>query len=612
MKRALLVLLCVLLLTGVCFAEEADEVSELNIDVTVDRHGRCDVTVNAALSLTSKHKEIVFPLAADAASITASGGSEYTTETLDGVKCVRFTSDAGFTGAQSFTCTYRLNAAVVNTEDGRQELTLNLPERGWEYPVSHYSVHVSMPYEPGGQLKWSGTYYENTLDNYLNVTLNGGDLNASSTEYYRDHQAIRLVVPFEAETFQLLNQKGSTVSVTKILFWLTVAAGLIYWFLRLRGRMLYLPVEQQSPPTEATAGELSCQLFGEEPDIAATLIHWANLGYLSLRRNRNGKIYIKKQMDMGNERKPAERKLFYAVFRYGPVCGAQQLRERRGTATAAHALRTAWSQRLFFHNGGSPYVLSLIGALTGLMSGILLYDTILPTAGIRWFLLPLLSILNAVQCYLIQNALRSFCRRRYITRIVLGMISAVVLVNVGIKAENLMIAVLALLMQGFCAAVTLFGGRRTPAGIETVRKLLGLRRYLRRLDAETLQRLNAQDELYFYRTLPFAEMLGVSREFVKRCSGEKLEDCPWLIDAKPVPKTAQAFYKCYGELVSTLRDEPFGLSLESVRRFFPHRRTEKAIPVRRRVAHRAPTHQKRAAAPRRRLDRPKTTAGEES
>ena len=67
MKRALLVLLCVLLLTGVCFAEEADEVSELNIDVTVDRHGRCDVTVNAALSLTSKHKEIVFPLAADAA-----------------------------------------------------------------------------------------------------------------------------------------------------------------------------------------------------------------------------------------------------------------------------------------------------------------------------------------------------------------------------------------------------------------------------------------------------------------------------------------------------------------------------------------------------------------
>ena len=81
------------------------------------------------------------------------------------------------------------------------------------------------------------------------------------------------------------------------------------------------------------------------------------------------------------------------------------------------------------------------------------------------------------------------------------------------------------------------------------------------------------------------------------------------------PGDAELWYDtivAYGELVSTLRDEPFGLSLESVRRFFPHRRTEKTIPARRRVAHRAPTHQKRAAAPRRRLDRPKTTAGEES
>ena len=608
MKRVLLALLCVLLLTGVCFAEEADEVSELNIEVAVDRHRRGDVTVNATLSLTSKHNEIVFPLAADATSITASGGSDYKTETLDGVKCVRFRSDAGFTGSQRFTCSYRLSSAVVNTEDG-QELTLNLPERGWEYPISHYSVHVSMPYEPGGQLKWSGTYYENTLDNYLSVTLNGGDLTAGSTEYYRDHQAIRLVVPFAPDTFQLLHQQGSTVSVDRILFWLSLAAGLLYWFLRLRGKLLYLPSEQQSVSTEATAGEVTCQLFGEEPDIAATLVHWANLGYLTLRRNRNGKIYVKKQMDMGNERKPAERKLFYAVFRYGPVCEARQLRERRGTATAAHALRTSWLQRLFFHNGGSPYVLSLIGALAGLTSGILLYDTVLPTTGFRWVLLPLLSVLNALQCYLIQNALRTFCRRRYITRVVLGVLSAVVLINVGVKADRLLLAVLTLLMQLFCAGVTLFGGRRTPAGVEAVRDLLGLRRYLRRLDADTLQRLNAQDEQYFYRTLPFAEMLGIGREFVKNCSGEKLEPCPWLIDAKYVPKTAQEFYRLYGELVSTLRDEPFGLSLESLRRFFPRRSPEPSIPGHRRVVHRAPAHKKQAAASRRRLSRPTSGAG---
>ena len=166
MRRVILVLICLLLLTvSVCAAD--DEVSSLSSEIVVDSDGTCTVTVTAELQLSSAPEEIVFPLSSDAREISATGGS-YDKDTVDGVKCVVFEAANGFSGKQTFVCSYRLPCSVEETEAG-QEFTLLLPEKGWTLPINNYYLHVTFLYDVSAQPSWDSAYYGDVADNYLHI-----------------------------------------------------------------------------------------------------------------------------------------------------------------------------------------------------------------------------------------------------------------------------------------------------------------------------------------------------------------------------------------------------------------------------------------------------------
>lgn len=575
MRRAVLILLCLLLLTvGVSAA--GDEVTSLSAEVSVAADGTCAVTATAVLELSSAPREIVFPLASGARSISATGGS-YDTDTVDGVKCVVFESNGGFTGRQTFVCTYQLPCRVEDLTQS-QRFSLALPETGWAYPIAQYSLHIVFPYEVTAQPVWSSAYYNDVIDNYLNVKITDGEISAASVSGLKDRETLSVQLSFAPNTFDLRHLPGRTATADRLLFWLLLIAAVGYWFFRLRGGML-LPRRRQTLSTEATAGEIPCQLYGQSPDIAAMLAHWGNLGYLTIERDRRGRVLLRRRMEMGNERKPAERRLFSAIFRRGSVCCAQTLRFRTVVRDAGAPLRAAWVARIYQKNGGSPYVLRAMAGLAGLSIGVLTFDLRLPAVGSRWVFLPLLALLTAGLSLLVQLACAAIVRRRRLLWLLPGAVAAFVLLRFGSAAGCSGMMFLNLLLQAFCGLVTLFGGKRTAVGEELVVQLLGLRSFLRRADRESLQRLSRADGQYFYRMLPFAEQLGVGRAFVRRFGDQKPEACPWLTDARTVPGSAAEFYRLYSEIASAVRAEPYRPAAPSrtpapVPRRRPHRVTE--------------------------------------
>ena len=311
----------------------------------------------------------------------------------DGVTCLKLSNPAGFSGKQQFTCSYTLPCRAAEAADG-QQFRLSLPETGWDYAIDSYTLTMTFPAEVTNAPEWTSGYYGDVVDNYLDIRTQENTVTAKSTAAMRDHETLTVAVQFPADTFNLRDQPGKTAGFDRIAFLVLLAAAVAFWFLRLRSGLI-LPRAQQTIGMESTAGEIPCQLLGEAPDAAGMIVHWGNLGYLTVRMSR-GRVILYKRMEMGNERKPSERRFFAALFRAGASCEAGGLRYQAAVREMQAPILTGWRRRMF--TGGNPLVLRLLGAAAGLFASLLTFDRLLPATGSRWVWLPVLTALGTAAC----------------------------------------------------------------------------------------------------------------------------------------------------------------------------------------------------------------------
>ena len=160
------VIACVLLLTGTVFAADA-EISSLTTDVTVNDDGSAQVTVTAETVFSAPVQSVRIPLGAGAKNIVLSGWA-YRKTTVDGVTCLVVTNDAGFSGKQTFACTYTLPSSVTESASG-QSFRLYAPQTGWEFPIDQMTLRVTFPFAVTSVPTWTSGYFDDIIDNYLNI-----------------------------------------------------------------------------------------------------------------------------------------------------------------------------------------------------------------------------------------------------------------------------------------------------------------------------------------------------------------------------------------------------------------------------------------------------------
>lgn len=555
MRRFLSVMICLSLCLMLCHSVSAAgaEVTTLSADVHVSEDGSCSVTLTANVHFVASPKTFTVPLAADADDISASGAS-YDIDEIDDVQCVVFESKHGFTGDVTFVCSYTLPCAITESESA-QTFHFALPEKGWDVPIESFEMTVSFPTELTAQPSWYSAYHGVDIENYLDISLQGQILSVKSFERFKDQETVSMKLKFAPDSFSLKHLPGQTVSFVTVLFYLLVIAAVGYWFFRLRSKHIR-PSARQTVIDESTAGEVPCQMFGASPDIVGILAHWGNLGYLTVVRNRNGRIVLRKQMEMGSERAAAERKLFYSLFRSSDSIDAVNPRVLSMAKRVGVLMKRSWAHRMFRRKSGSPFLLRILALAAGAAASMMMFDLMLPANLLRWFLLPVLTAGGCGLFYLLQLACLHFYGRRAWFFLLGGLFSTVLTVIFAISSDCLLVALLCIALQIFCGIVTMFGGLREKSAVELVRQLLGLRAFLRSADEGSLARLTQADSQYFYRMLPFAEQLGVASAFAKRCRRVHLDPCPWLIDSLSRPHNSVEFYRAYCQIAAAIRNEP--------------------------------------------------------
>ena len=544
MRRFFLAVLCVFLLALPVSAVSG--ISSAQSQTVVASDGSCQVTLTMTLQLDSAVSDLVFPLPAQARDITVNGQRASSTYTGN-VRNVDLKNAVAGAGTYTLTLRYSLPDAV--TADAKNKLTLTIALlSGFAYPVDRLDFSITLPGAPEAQPVFTSIYYQQTVDSVMDCTIDGAVISGSFTQRLQDHETLTMTLSVTESMFpQSMSKRWSMDTVDLVMIAIGVLT-VLYWIAAMRCRPPRR-LRRATPPEGITAGELVCHLMGQGADLTMMVVSWAQMGYILIQPDDNGRVLLHKRMDMGNERSDFENRYFRSLF------GRRQLVDGTGYHYAQLCRKSKRSipgrQLNFLPASGNPLLLRILAAFIGTLSGISLAQAYASDTGWRIALSILLGIAGSVISWLIQSGAMSLHRRDKLPLwIGLGGCALWYMLSHPVGEWNVAISViLAQILAGLAAA---YSGRRTETGMQTMAHILGLRRYLKTVSKEDLKRILAANPSYYYDIAPYALALDADRALARQMGSKPLPECTYLTTGMDGHMTAREWNQLLRDTVQSL------------------------------------------------------------
>ena len=294
MKRLLLLLACLLALcTTVVAAEPA--ISDMKTDCTLTGSGACQVTQTFTMEIDGAQTQLRFPLVPGAKKASVAGYDAQ--KQTDGDCPVLVLSDAsGFTGTRSFTVLYTVSG-LVSEADGVQTLQLPLLSAKWAYPISRYQFTVTMPKPFEGYPAFVSGYYSDVISDYIDLDVSESLISGTIATGLKDHESLDMTLTLDKSYFSgaYTALSFSWVGMAVIVALLALAFG--YWFVTLRSAPIRTST-RRLPPDAALPCDMPFLVGGGPIQFNMLVCHWASLGYLTIFCGKNGRVALRRRVDL--------------------------------------------------------------------------------------------------------------------------------------------------------------------------------------------------------------------------------------------------------------------------------------------------------------------------
>lgn len=518
-RKVFLLVLCVLMLTTAVNA--AGSVTAMQNNTTISSDGSCQITLVMQLSVDGTDGDLLLPLPREARNISLNGGGAKTTY-KDSLRWVNLSSAVYGSGSFSLTVQYSLPDRVTVQ---KKNLVLTVPLlSGFSYPIERMDFSITLPGEPEEQPTFTSTYHPESIDNFLSYTVDGPVISGYCLQGMKDHETLTMTLLVSEDLFPQPVVKQWSLSNDDLAQYALTILAVLYWLIFMR---CSLPkrLRRVQAPDGITAGELGCYMMGQGVDFSMTVLSWAKMGYLTITMDRNHRVLLHKEMDMGNERSAFEVRAFKTLFgKRRTVDGSSEHYGRLGRK-AGKTIPGAW--HYFRKSSGNPLVFRLLTVLIGAVGGYSLAVGFATDTVWQVVLSILLIPFGGMSSWLMQMGARGiYLRHRRDLMIALG--CGVLWLILGNWSGQWNVAIYVIATQFGAGLASVLGGRRTEAGLQARNEIFGLRRYLKTIPAEELKRILRDNPDYYFTMAPDAMALGVDRAFVRQFGDERIAACPYL------------------------------------------------------------------------------------
>ena len=556
MKKLVCLFLVILLLTGLTAAVSAQSsATTAHSNITVNSNGTCRVVLNLNLVLDSAVKDLTFPLPQNAGDITVNG-SHASVSSKNGVQHVSLSGITGG-GAGNYTVSiaYQLSGAVTSTEEG---MLLQLPLlSGFAYPINQFSFSIQLPGDVPQTPVFDSGYHQQTIIEHLDITTDGAVISGTAKSTMKDHETLTMTLPVTETMFPQSATAARLLGLTDVGSYVLLVIAALYFFLFMRPhfRNLYM---RTTAPDGITAGEVGLWLTGQSMDFSLLVISWAQMGYLRIQVEPDGRILLHKRMEMGNERSAFENHYYRILFgrrRTVEGTGFHYARLARDMARQTGRLKEVFSglavHRLIFRG---------ICILAAVLSGVVLAGGFAaPTIGLRIFM----GLVTGLLAWAIQVGAGHILLRQRM-RYWIGVGGAAAWFVISLFAGNWLAAGFMILLQTVAGFAAAFGGSRTPMGQQTMTQLLDLWLHFRLSSRKNLIRLMKVNPGYFHSLAPYALAMNADRHFARRFGKMQLPECTYLSDGRTRQLTATEWNELLRKTVNALDARANRLPIEQL------------------------------------------------
>lgn len=546
MRRFLALILCLMMFTTTVYASNA--VSTAASTGTVSGNGACQITLTATIRLDSSVSSLSFPIGTDVSGVTLNG-SGANLKRDNGVMHVNLNYLKNQTGAFPITIHYTVNNIVITDEEtGKQTIRIPLLH-GFRYPVEQMRFSVTMPSEFHTEPVFFSGYHEQDIERSITYTIEGNTISGTVNTQLKDFETLFLTLAAPEGMFPQAQAAGGSLVFDNWAIGTCIVLSLLYWFATM-ARLPLWPSLRSTVPDGVSAGVVGSYLVRKPADLTMMVVHWAQLGYLIIHLDDNGRVILHKKMEMGNERNAFEQRCFRSLFGKKQMADATGYRYARiWEDTARTSLRYASG---FRKESGSPLILRILSTGVGLFCGIAIGDCVStsPAWRIIWMLLG--AVITTLTVWQLQKGMYCF-RLQDKTDLIYGMLWALLVLAAGILIYKGTVYALIAVGWGILAGVMgTFGGKRSENGQRTYADLVALRRYMRTVTKEELGRILRANPNYYYELAPFAIAMGVDKKLAKQFASLRIPACTWLVVGMEHPRTPNEWYPLLRETVQAM------------------------------------------------------------
>lgn len=557
MRRVTAIVTAILLIIGmtamVCAQSAA---TSMEFHATVNADGTCQITQRLNLYLETPQNDLTFPIPSNARDVrvNGSGASVSRKENVLQVNLGRLLGNMA--GNATVSLSYTLPNVI---QTGSKGLTLTLPILcGFSLGVQEMNFSITLPGEITAKPTFTSTYHQTLIEQNMNFAVTDTQIVGNLTTNLMDRDWLYMTLPVTEALFPQQQPIVWSMDLPEVLMLVFAILALVYWIIFLR----CLPprrLRRVTPPDGITAGDIAPALTMGRTDLTMLVVQWAQLGYILIHLDDNGRVFLHKRMGMGNERSGYENRIFKQLF------GQKQIVEATGLRYALLCRKVSAGKPgihgLYLRQSGSPLIFRGIAACIGLFAGVSVGDILGAEAVFQGLLVFFLGLLGLVSAWFIQEGCKQLHLRWKLPLWVSLALSAFWLV-LGAIAGELNVAAWNVAAQLFVGLAAAYGGRRTDLGKQAMAQILGLRRYMTSVTHQELQQILDTNPEFYHNLAPYALAMGVDASFAKRFRGIRLPACPYLTTGMDGHRTATEWNRLLRDAVAAMDERQRQLLLD--------------------------------------------------